>query len=79
VIFEIPAHFAAPSSSGERPSFYQCKAAVTCGAFSFPSPALCAAIAASRVAEPMTACVSASTAHFKFAERSVGPLNLVQF
>jgi hypothetical protein len=35
--------------------------------------------AASRGAEPMTACVSASTAHFKFAERSVGPLNLVQF
>ena len=38
-----------------------------------------AAIAASRGAEPMTACISASTAHFKFAERSVGPLNLVQF
>jgi hypothetical protein len=36
VIFEIPAHFAAPSSSGERPSFYQCKAAVTSGAFFIP-------------------------------------------
>src|SRR5436190_15194641 len=31
----------APSSSGGSPSIYQCKAAVTCGAFSFPSPALC--------------------------------------
>jgi hypothetical protein len=40
VIFEIPAHFAAPSSSGGSPSFYQCKAAVTCGASSFSSPAL---------------------------------------